>query len=84
MNRLRRAVLFGAACGVAAGALSLVPELALLSSRLQAEMPPGASGGLGAVSAPFYAPFAALVSLVVGAVWRWRRLSKREALAKVR
>ena len=66
-------VIIGGACGLAAGAVSLVIEFAILAARARAQMPQDDSGGLGAVSSHLYAPYVAIIGFIVGVVWQWTR-----------
>jgi hypothetical protein len=75
MIRPLKVVIIGGALGLAAGVLSAVVEFAILSARAYAEMQHDDAGGLGAVSAPLYAPYVALIGFIVGAVWQFRRSS---------
>jgi H+/Cl- antiporter ClcA len=71
MGRPLRMAIGAAVCGLAAGLLSLLIELAILAVRTQAES--ANSAGLGAVSAPLYAPYIAVAGCIAGAVWQWKR-----------
>jgi hypothetical protein len=71
-----RIALIGAACGLAAGIVSLVIEFAVLAARARAQMPQDDSGGLGAVSSDLYAPYVAIVGFIVAVAWQWARRSR--------
>ena len=60
--------------GRAAGAVALVGEFAILAATVRAGSQDD-SAGLGAVSAPSYAPYVAIVGFIVVAVLQWKRKS---------
>lgn len=70
--RVLQIVLMGAAGAVVCGVLTLMAELAWLMvevSKIQSD----GGGGLGVSSMASWAPVAALVGFVLGALWQYRR-----------
>jgi len=72
--RVLQILLVGAAAGIVCGVFTLLLELAALMTQISAVRNDGA-GGLGAVSTASWAPVAALVGFLLGALWQYRRSS---------
>lgn len=70
--RVLQIALVGAATGIVCGVFTLMLELAVLMTRISSAQHDG-GGGLGAVSASSWAPVAAVVGFLLGALWQYRR-----------
>ena len=69
--RVLQIVLVGAAAGIVCAVFTLLLELAVLMARISAVQTDG--GGLGAASVVSWAPVAAIVGFLLGALWQYRR-----------
>ena len=72
--RVLQIVLVGAAAGIVCGVFTLMLELAALMAQVSSAQN-GAGGGRGAASISSWAPVAALVGFLLGALWQYRRSS---------